>query len=662
MSLIAADYFDPVQIINILTVAVGLGLVIFFHELGHFAVAKWCGVYVERFSIGFGPLLFARRWGETEYALSLIPFGGYVKMRGQDDMDPGQMTDEQIAEDPRSYTGKSVPQRMAIISAGVIMNIITGLMFFVIAFSWGVETTDRSVGLVQVGMPAWEQGLRAGDTITSINGRRVEDFNDILRGTALSWGDITVEGVHANGETFEVSMEPEASGIRRKIGVGFAPSLRVVPTPDESKIPVALPATAAARANFEPGDVITAVEDETVTTHLELLDVLAEHRSESVDVTVLRGDESTTTQVTLPSEKFRTLGLRMGMGKVRALRKGSPAETAGIRIDDRIAKVDGLDVEKDLDPYKLTEIFSERAGQPVLVTLTREVAGGSPETVEVEVTPDADRHPWSEPPMIEQSPLSIPSIGLAYDLVATVFSVAPDGIAQQAKIEPRDRVLRVDLVKPPAGGVDGFENDTYTIDVGERNWAYAFRMMQEAARNRIVRLTIKTSDSSELRTVELTPAEAEDWYLPTARGLQFDLQRTVRKADSLASALGMGWHYTVNSVTDIYLTLRGLVTRDISYKGLSGPIGIAKIAYTFASVGLPHFVLFLGLISVNLAVINFLPIPVLDGGHMVFLIWEGVTRRKPSERVLTAATYCGLAFVLGLMFFVIYLDLFVPKE
>src|SRR5688500_8976578 len=117
--------FEPAVLLNILTVALGLGLVIFFHELGHFAVAKWCDVNVEWFSIGFGPILLSRKWGETEYALSAIPFGGYVKMLGQDDVDPSQQTSEEVAQDPRSYTAKSVPQRMAIISAGVTMNIIT---------------------------------------------------------------------------------------------------------------------------------------------------------------------------------------------------------------------------------------------------------------------------------------------------------------------------------------------------------------------------------------------------------------------------------------------------------------------------------------------------------------------------------------------------------
>ena len=93
MDLLAATDFTAMLgvAVNILWVALGLGLVIFFHELGHFAVAKWCNVCVERFSIGFGPVLWRTKRGETEYALSLIPFGGYVKMLGQDDIDPSQL-------------------------------------------------------------------------------------------------------------------------------------------------------------------------------------------------------------------------------------------------------------------------------------------------------------------------------------------------------------------------------------------------------------------------------------------------------------------------------------------------------------------------------------------------------------------------------------------
>src|SRR5205823_6063393 len=109
--------------------------------------------------------------GDTEYALSAIPFGGYVKMLGQDDADPSQLTDERIARDPRSYTSKTVPQRIAIISAGVINNMVSAVLFFVIAFMFGVQYQPAVVGQVTPGMPAWVQGLRPGDRLTAVGGR-----------------------------------------------------------------------------------------------------------------------------------------------------------------------------------------------------------------------------------------------------------------------------------------------------------------------------------------------------------------------------------------------------------------------------------------------------------------------------------------------------------
>ena len=168
MEILAAFSFSLANISSMLLVALGLGLVIFIHELGHFAVAKWCGVKVERFSIGFGPVLWRVTRGETEYALSAIPFGGYVKMLGQDDADPSQMADDRIAKDPRSYTAKSVPQRIAIISAGVINNMVSAVVFFVIAFMLGVQYQPAIVGNVVPGMPAWKAGLRQGDTMVSV--------------------------------------------------------------------------------------------------------------------------------------------------------------------------------------------------------------------------------------------------------------------------------------------------------------------------------------------------------------------------------------------------------------------------------------------------------------------------------------------------------------
>ena len=164
----------------IVKVGLGLGAVIFVHELGHFLVAKACGVKCEKFFIGFdiGGYKLSHRWGETEYGIGILPLGGYVKMLGQDD-DPAHIADEmrkcEIAPgspeaneivgpngekyfvDRRSYLAKSVPQRMAIISAGVCMNVIFAFIFAVIAYGMGVSYMPCIVSETVPGSPAWRQ-------------------------------------------------------------------------------------------------------------------------------------------------------------------------------------------------------------------------------------------------------------------------------------------------------------------------------------------------------------------------------------------------------------------------------------------------------------------------------------------------------------------------
>src|SRR5690349_21252588 len=160
----------------ILMVAVGLGTVIFVHELGHFAVAKMCGVRCDKFFIGFdiGGYKISRKWGETEYGIGILPLGGYVKMMGQDDNPANiaeQVKESQVAGnspdskeivgpdgktylvDRRSYLAKSVPQRMAIISAGVIMNVIFAFIFATVAFKIGVPYEPSFVSRTAPGSP-----------------------------------------------------------------------------------------------------------------------------------------------------------------------------------------------------------------------------------------------------------------------------------------------------------------------------------------------------------------------------------------------------------------------------------------------------------------------------------------------------------------------------
>ena len=651
--------------------ALGLGMVIFLHELGHFAVAKWCNVYVERFSIGFGPVFLSRKWGETEYALSLIPFGGYVKMLGQDDADPSQLTNEEIAQDPRSYVAKSVLQRMAIISAGVTMNVLTAFLFFIIAFMVGFPASPSLIGDVRPGMPAWEAGIEAGDRITRINNGKVTTFQELQLGVALSSGPLKLEGNHANGTPFEITVDPDATGSHPQIGVVPMESLIVYKT---------LPGQATTRAaqTFEAGDTVTKVGGQPIKTSVEFHRAVAANSVNSLDITVERElkpagkstERPATHEVTMTitDNFFRTLGLTLDSGPIAAIRRGSPAEKAGLKKGDKLANLDGLDIGTKIDPLKLPVEFAKRAGKEIDVVVTRQIVGGGQESVTVKLVPD-DVPGWLDQPERKGEPLSIPSIGAAFHILPVILAVEPGSLAEKAGAKPGP-IKQMTLVrrKDVPGNTDELKNDSHVIpfedvkdEINSNNCAFAFWLIQQFPGRRVF-LTLM--EDGKPKEVELEPQLDKSWPLPII-GLYFEPEQLILKADSFGEACAMSIAYTRSSALNIYMTLRSLVTRRVSYKELHGPLGIANAAYQVAQQGPIAMLLFLGFLSVNLAVINFLPIPVLDGGHMVFLMWEACTRRKPGERVVIGATYVGLAFLLCLMALVLYLDIFVhsyPKK
>lgn len=660
------------RVTNILYVAIGLGLVIFFHELGHFAVAKWCDVFVERFSIGLGPVLIARKWGETEYALSSIPFGGYVKMLGQDDIDSSQLTSEEIAQDPRSYSAKPVWQRMAIISAGVIMNVLTAVLFYALAFGIGITQLQPVVGAVAAGGPAWEAGIRAGDRIEEINGRRLRSFEDIIRSVVLSSGEVRIVGTHSNGEAFDVRVQPDGTGTRRQVGISPANAPQVAELAEGASPILAGSAAALAEPPLRPGDRITEVNGRPVETFAALSDQLARHRAEDVTLSVERGvtaegsssATNETLQVKIGPRKTRTLGIRIEFGRIAAVAEGSPAAKAGIQAGDQITRVDGQDVGGDLDPMQLPNYFAEKAGQTVTLELQRSASEGAPRQLTVELVPE-DRPGWIERPVSRGEPLAIPAIGVAYHLSPRILSVVAGGPAEKAGLARSDNIDAISLVLPKDLALEPTQ-DKRRIDIPmvetvnektNQNFAHAFTLMQEVPRRYAL---VKIRGKKEEIRIDPWSDPDETWYMPTRGFLSNRLHEKVQ-ADGFGDAMAIGYEQTVNSVIELYSTLRNLLTGHLSVKELRGPIGIAEIAYETSRSGTAKLLWFLGYLSVNLAVLNFLPIPVLDGGHMVFLIWEAVTRRKPSERAVQFATMMGLLFLVLLMLYVIYMDLFVHK-
>ena len=703
------------KFLNVLSVALGLGLVIFFHELGHFAVAKWCNVHVERFSIGIGPILWSRQKGETEYALSALPFGGYVKMLGQDDMDPNQMTSSEIAENPRSYSAKSVPQRMAIISAGVIMNIITGFFFFTICYWYGVNEPSPVVGNVVPGFPAWVAGMKEGDRIESINGEEIRSFGDVFQSVVLSTGDVRLQGKHLDGSAFDLTLTPDRGASGRSVGLQSAPTntisndlinaddIAMAGFPaqraklvggdaDEpaTVAPVAQKGTEAAEKSdkptipatpFRPGDRLIALQSEPVKTFVDRNRLTAKYASEDLVYTFERTtksddksvpDKTTEVRITIPPDNVRSIGLWMAMGPVRAIRTGSIADKAGLKVGDIILSVDDMAMGSDYDPVRLPTYFCEHAGKVVRIKVSRQAAA-APEEHELEMTPTDDPG-WIETPLFQTSPLSIPAIGAAYQIFPNIAKVVPGSEAEKSGLFAKgQKITRIELVEaekvPDATAPSSTKtppqlklNELKEKQPGTKediNWAWAFNAIQYSPDSQI-RIYFddgKSETAALLKSIEKVP----DWYTWTRGIAGWEPAAELQKGESFGEATSLGLRKTRQTGISIYMTLRSLFRGDLPADSFSGPVGILSIGYRVASQGMTDLLLFLGFLSINLAILNFLPIPVLDGGHMVFLIWEGITRRKPSPRVIGYAHAAGLLFIISLFMFVMYIDLFVNK-
>lgn len=162
--------------ITILSTIFVLGVLIFFHELGHFLVAKWSGIQVDKFSLGFPPFIFKKQLGETEYCIGIIPLGGFVKMAGEN-------PDEKATGAPHEFMSQPVRTRTAVVAAGPFMNfILAWLILWGLYFFQGEPVTDPDhavIGVVGAGSPAQEAGLLSGDVIVSINGTPVSSFADM---------------------------------------------------------------------------------------------------------------------------------------------------------------------------------------------------------------------------------------------------------------------------------------------------------------------------------------------------------------------------------------------------------------------------------------------------------------------------------------------------
>jgi regulator of sigma E protease len=254
-----------------ITIAAGiimLGILVFVHEFGHFCVAKWTGVKVLKFSLGFGPKLISRRWGETEYMICAVPLGGYVQMLGEGGGEAGEGAELSAEERQHSFADKPVSQRTAIVAAGPLMNLIFPFLIMPVAYLLGVQMPayldqPACVGYVVADSDAANSGLAAGDCLTAINGDSVTSWNDANLALIAHAGSPLQMEVHRADQVQTLKVTPADGGIEGLRSIGIFPR-------QEAVIGGLAPGMPAQAAGLEVGDRIVAIDTTPINSWYDL--------------------------------------------------------------------------------------------------------------------------------------------------------------------------------------------------------------------------------------------------------------------------------------------------------------------------------------------------------------------------------------------------------
>jgi regulator of sigma E protease len=584
----------------ILQVVLGIGFLIFIHEAGHYLCARLARIRVEVFSLGFGPRLFGFRRGGTDYRIALVPLGGYVRVAGDEPGHPGLVQDGDLGS-------RSLAARMMFFSGGVAMNVLFALVAFPLVFRSGVEFVAPVLGEIAEGGPAWRAGLREDDRIRSVDGKDMYSFQNMVVEVALAGRRSVQLGVERGGHRFFVDVQPDYDP---QLGVySMGVSTPLAPEPPTLEVEVG---SVAWQAGLREGDELVAlggvpVDARTVADRLHT----ASRAGTTVGVTVRRNGAPRTVEYVPPPLATPMLGVERAARRVAGLRPGFAAlERLGLRPGDHIVRVDG-------QPFAGGSLAPFATG-PDTLTMTVEREHEGSRSLSTVVTP-AERAALAE------------HVGFGTDRIGIVLVPGPDTPAQRAGVLPADAVVRID--GQPAA-----------------DWA-ELREAVAAAGDRGLTLTVQRAGTEF--DLHVLPARYGDLGFAAQSRQLAELYRV----DSALGAIHAGMVCSIDLIKQLYVTLKKLFTGEVAARNLGGIITIGRVSYIYAESGWARFIYFLALLSLNLAFINVLPIPVLDGGHLLFLAIEGIKGSPVSPRVLTYSQIFGLVFVLALVVFVTYNDI-----
>lgn len=509
---------------KILIFVIFLAPLIFFHELGHFFFARLFGVRVEVFSIGFGPKIFKYVHKGTEYAISIIPLGGYVKMFGDDPFSETPLSDE---EKSVAFNHKSKFARFWIVFGGPLANLLLAYFLYVGLLAGGEKVPETKVGVVTEKSVFYEKGLRSGDVLIGINDEKVMSFDDLnIKGSRVD--KITVR---RNEEKVDVSVGMELEPfINEFVGIVSIVKKPIYINPEGKKFLVSL--------TKEPKELASIEE---ISANFKgvayLYSVIEKEGSESTfdfkDESELRASAGQTIEQLLSSLNFYPVDLA-----VRNVVMSSPADKAGIKKGDILVQVNGVTLKS----------FEE------LRTGLQKIEDGK----EVDV------------------------------------NVLSNGVAVAKKIVPE----------------------------------------------------VKEMDKKKVKLIGI---ESGVEYIQP--------KLVIAKADNIGEALANAFTRTWDGVVKTFSGYKKLITREVSLNNIGGPLAIGKVASDSFNISMSMFFRLMAIISINLGVINLFPIPVLDGGHILFLVFEAINGGPLSRRKLEIAQRFGMSVLFLLIFVALFNDI-----
>lgn len=684
---------------NIILSIAALGLLIILHEAGHFFLARWCGMKVYEFSVGFGPRLWYTRMGETEFSLRVIFLGGYVRVAG---MHPA----EEDAKDPGSFLSSAPWKRFLMIIAGPIANYLTAIfLFFLIFGGWGTRDAEVLVQGVKANTPLASAGLAKGDRILQINKEPIVDrapqmpsrqFSDLLL-ERLEKGVQLV--IVRSGKRYKVSLPKIEQRNAGKVGLEIEDAETLLVSDVTKSSP-------AYQLGLRKGDQIIAINGKPVLDPKTFSRYAKEAKEKGMSLQLLRG------------HKLLTLEKK---GKAPAARRAAPADRREATPNQPKPAARPSTRKPAAKPAARPALTPRKTPPPARRS---KPAASKKEPAARKKEPAARKVPKAHPAVDTGAVLRAWGLVLSSFYQVEIKKVKTGSLAQAAGLNVGDRVLQVDdkpLVYQPArsalqqvkeafgqcqsakapipfqvsrdgkavplklppqkgGCTKGLKvrptvwilvlqtfpktvaqkiglkpgDRIITID-GER--ISGFHHLLSQLKHRISRpIKITFERKGKLLSATAPMAKAPDkWRLGFQPQLDFPLKRA-SLAVSLQSAVIQTWRWNVKIYESLVKVFTGREKANFT-----GPVGIVQMAQQTVKRGANYFLMFVAIISIHLAFFNLLPIPALDGGRLMFLFTQQLLRlfgakEEVGVRIEMVANLIGFFLLFGLLIFITFKD------